>query len=146
MAGYTPSYPGTHETHPSKHKETGIYPVLPGNKSITSTLFYPATSSVFAEKEIPFLQLPSFMYCIFLNDVQLIQCLWTSSKHPKHLGSLRCFQNAENVSLKYSAIRCRLNIASLSPTLGVSSWLITVNCYHGESWRWTVENLVKRSY
>ena len=56
---------GTPENQPSTCKEMGIYPLLPGNKSMTLTLFYPATSPAFAEKQIPFLQLPSFMSCIF---------------------------------------------------------------------------------
>lgn len=63
--GCTHPGPGTPENQPSTRKDTGIYPLLPGNKSITLPLFSPATSSAFAEKQIPFLQLPSFMYCIF---------------------------------------------------------------------------------
>lgn len=70
---------------------------------------------------------PNFYELYFLNDIQLIQCLWISSKHTKHLGSLRFFQNARMYSLSTFATHCRLSVASVSQGLGVSSWLITVN-------------------
>lgn len=104
LSGFIHFCPGIHGSQPWTHNKTCIYPMLLGNKSIAPIFSYPATFLVFSvyrtRNSIPLAPKSYVLY--FSNNVQLIQCLWTSSKHPNHLGSLRCFQNAENVSLKYS--------------------------------------------